>query len=481
MKPPGGLQSRSSIDEIFPMIPKELIEDMLSAALSRGGDFAEVYVQRSGSTSIPLEEKKIRSAEARVSLGVGIRVLSGEKTGYAYSDVLDAESLLEAARVAAYISEGPGVERAVKINAQLAPDYYRVEIDPMSREVSEKTALLKRASKTAYACDPHIKQADAYYNDIDKDIVIANSDGLWIADHQNMLRISVRCIAIKGNISRSGSYGGGGRIGMEYFDRVSPEEIAREAARVAIVQLDAVPAPAGCMPVVINNGWGGVLFHEAVGHGLEADFVRKGTSIYAGRVGEKVASELCTVVDDATLPNMRGTYNIDDEGTPGQRTTLIEKGILRGYMTDKLNAGLMGLPLTGNGRRESYHDVPYPRMSCFFMEAGESDPDEIMRSVDHGVYAKNFSGGQVDITNGNFVFSITEGYMIENGKVGQPIRGATLVGNGPDILTKITMVGGDLAQDPGIGTCGKNGQSVPTTVGMPTVKISEITVGGTGR
>lgn len=465
--------------QIFPLLPKDDIEKLLSAALSRGGDFAEVYIQRSRSTSIPLEERKIRSAETRISMGLGIRVISGEKTGYAYSDNLDMSALLDAARVAAHIAEGPGTERSIEITAQLAPDYYTIKLDPKDASVAAKIVLLKRANKAAYAYDPRIKQVDAAYSDFQEDVIVANSDGRWTSNRETMLRMNIRCLAVEGKVSRSGSYGGGGHIGMEYFDAVSPEEIARESARVAIVQLDAIPAPAGMMPCVIHNGWGGVLFHEAVGHGLEADFNRKKMSIYTDSIGQKVASELCTVVDDATVPNARGSYNIDDEGTPGQRTVLIEKGVLKGYMTDHLNGKLMGLPLTGNGRRQSYHDVPYPRMSCFFMEAGESDPDEIVKSVKRGVYAKNFSGGQVDIANGNFVFTITEGYLIEGGKVGRPIRGATLIGNGPDVLTKITMVGHDLKLDPGIGTCGKNGQSVPTTVGMPTVKISEITVGGT--
>lgn len=461
------------------LLPKEDIEKLLAAGLSLGGEFAEVYIQRSRSTSIPLEERKIRSAEVRAAKGVGIRVLSGEKTGYAYSDILEMDALLATARAAAHIAQGPGRERPIEITAQLAPDYYTIKVSPSDSAVSQKTAILKRANKAGYAYDSRIKQCDVYWSDEEKDIIIANSDGLWVADSQTMIRIWVRCLATQKRVSRSGSYGGGGRIGMEYFDRVSPEETAREAARIAVVQLDAVPAPAGMMPVVIKGGWGGVLFHESVGHGLEADFIRKNTSVFVGKVGEKVATDLCTIVDDATVPNSRGTNNIDDEGTPGRRKVLIEKGILRGFMTDRLNGGLLGLPLTGNGRRQSYHDYPIPRMTNFFMEAGDSDPEEIIGSVDHGVYAVNFSGGQVDITNGNFTFSLTEGYLIEKGKLSTPIRGATLIGNGPDALKKIVMVGRDLELDPGVGTCGKDGQGVPTTVGMPTVKISELTVGGT--
>ncbi|MHB0912309.1 MAG: TldD/PmbA family protein [Armatimonadota bacterium] len=463
--------------DIAHLLPKQSIEKLLAAALSRGGDFAEVYMERSFCTGIPLEERKIRSAETRISQGVGVRVIEGEKTGYAYSDSLDMESLLAAAQAAAYVAEG-GSGRSIEITAQLSPDYYAIEHSPGDAAVSEKTSLLKRANKAAYAYDHRISQVDAYYADSETDVIVANSDGLWIADHETMVRIAVRCLAREGRISRSGSYGGGGRVGMEFFLALTPEEMANEAARSALVQLEAETAPAGAMPVVIAGGWGGVLFHEAVGHGLEADFNRKKTSIYAGRIGERVASELCTVIDDATIPNQRGSYNMDDEGTPGERKVLIDRGILKGYLTDQLNARLMGLPLTGNGRRQGYQDVPYPRMSCFFMAAGEIEPDEIIKSVQRGVYAKNFSGGQVDIANGNFVFTLTEGYMIENGRIGRPIRGATLIGNGPDILTKIEMVGSDLELDPGIGSCGKAGQSVPSTVGMPTVKISEITVGG---
>ncbi|MGB9589163.1 MAG: TldD/PmbA family protein, partial [Armatimonadota bacterium] len=296
------------------LLPKDDIERLLSTALSMGGDFAEVYIQRSQSTSISLEERKVRSAEARIAQGVGIRVISGEKTGYAYSDNLEMEVLLDVARVAARIAEGPHQTCRISVTAQLAPDYYNVAVDPAESPVPEKTSLLKRANKAAYSYDPRIKQVDVYYADDERDVIIANSDGLWVADHQTMLRIMVRCLATHKGVSRSGSYGGGGRIGMEYFSRVSPEEIAREAARVAVVQLDSVPAPAGMMPVVIKGGWGGVLLHEAVGHGLEADFIRKGSSIFTGRVGEKVASELCTLVDDATIPNARGTANIDDEG-----------------------------------------------------------------------------------------------------------------------------------------------------------------------
>ncbi len=466
--------------DIQSLISREQVEKVLSEAMSRGGDFADVFVQRRNSRSIPLEERKIRSAEVRISQGVGIRVLSGEKTGYAYSDSLDPKSLMEAAKVAARIADGPDVDVPVRVASSAAPDYSPTLTPAQSRPVKEMTALVKRACKAAYDYDPHVKQVSVSWVDIDEDVIVANSDGLWIADHETLLRIYVQSMATKGAISQMGSFGGGGRMGIEFFDTLSPEDIAKESARMAVIQLDAVPAPAGMMPVVIKNGWGGVLFHESVGHGLEADFIRKQTSLFAGRMGEKVASDLCTVVDDATIPNCRGSYNIDDEGTPGQRKVLIEKGVLKGFLTDRLNGGLLGMPLTGNGRRQNYHDYPIPRMSNFFVAAGESDPEEIIKSVDYGVYAGYFSGGQVDITNGNFTFSVTEGYLIEKGKLTAPIRGATLIGNGPDVMQKIVMVGTDLELDKGIGTCGKDGQGVPTGVGMPTVKIAEMTVGGTG-
>jgi TldD protein len=452
---------------------------LLAEALSRGGDFAEVYGERAESTRIPLEENKIQGAETRRSLGVGIRVIHGEKQGYAYSDDLSPEKLLEAARVAAYIAEGGKPLPPHAVSRQTGPDFYPIRFAPSAADVRSKVQLVLRANAAAFDFDARVRQVQVGFVDSAKDVLVANSDGLYIADFQTMLRFQIVVMAVEGSESQMGFYGGGGRIGMEFFEGNSPECLAVEAARQALVQLGADEAPAGTMPVVIDNAWGGVWLHEAVGHGLEADFNRKKTSIYTDRVGQKVASELCTVVDDATLLNRRGSINIDDEGVVGQRKVLIEKGILKGYMQDRLNAHLMHQASTGSGRRESYQCIPMPRMTNTFLEPGEYTPDEIIASVSHGFYAKNFSGGQVDISNGNYVFNVTEGYLIENGKIGRPVKNATLIGNGPNDLAKVTKVGSNWALDPGIGNCGKDGQSVPVGVGMPMILVSEMTVGGT--
>jgi TldD protein len=462
-------------------IDESLAGRVLAEALSRGGDFAEIYGERSASTRIPLEENKIQSAEIRRSLGVGIRVVHGEKQGYAYSDDLSPQKLLEAARVAACIAEGgKAVPPAAIARREPGVDFYPVRVAASDTNVRDKVQLVLRANTAAYEYDERVRQVQVGYVENDKYILVANSDGLYITDYQPMVRLQVVVMAVDENgEAQMGFYGGGARIGMEFFEANSPECLAVEAARQACIQLGADEAPAGAMPVVIDNAWGGVWLHEAVGHGLEADFNRKKTSIYTDRIGQQVASALCTVVDDSTVPHKRGSINIDDEGTVGQRKVLIEKGILRGYMHDRLNAQLMHAVSTGSGRRESYKHIPMPRMTNTFLEPGEHTPDEIIRSVAHGFYAKNFSGGQVDITNGNYVFNVTEGYLIENGKIGRPVKNATLIGNGPKDLEKVTMVGNNWALDPGIGMCGKDGQSVPVGVGMPMILIREMTVGGT--
>jgi TldD protein len=345
---------------------------------------------------------------------------------------------------------------------------------------SERVDLLNRIDVEARRFDPRIKNVMASFNTEFKRIIVATSEGLLVGDVQPLSRLQVTCIAEEAGNRQVGTFGGGGRVGFSFFheqDRYA--YYAREAARQAVLNLHAMDAPAGIMPVVLAGGWPGILLHEAIGHGLEADFNRRKTSAFTNLLGKRVASEVCTIVDDGTLPFRRGSLNMDDEGTPTSRTVLIERGILRGYMTDRLNARLMGIPLTGNGRRESFQAVPLPRMTNTFMLAGESDPDEIIRSVKRGLYAVSFGGGQVDITNGKFVFSASEAYLIEDGKVTKPVKGATLIGSGPDILTRVSMVGHDLKLDEGIGTCGKDGQSVPVGVGLPTIRIDEITVGGT--
>lgn len=463
-------------------LPQTILEKLLGIALSRGGNFAEIYIEHTVLNTIALEEDKIKEDSSGVIQGVGIRVISGEKTGYAYSDDFSYENLEKAAKTAALIADSPkrdiGPVSVSKIEHE-GPSYYLVKIPPDAVEVKKKSDLLWRANTAAKAYDPRIIQVMASFVDMTKDLIIVNSDGLWAEDKQTICRLNVTALAEDKGIRQRGYYGGGGLVGFDFYTTFTPEIIAQEAARQAIVQLTAAEAPAGIQTVVLNHGWSGVLLHEAVGHGLEGDFIRKKTSFYTGKIGQKVASELCTVVDDATLAGKRGSIHIDDEGTPGQRKVLIEKGILKDYMYDRLNAGLMKYPSTGNGRRESFRHIPMPRMTNTFMLAGEDDPEDIIRSVQKGFYAKTLGGGQVDITSGNFVFQVSEGYLIEGGRITRPVRGATLIGNGPDILTRVTMVGNDLEFDTGIGTCGKNGQSKPVGVGLPTVKISEMTVGGT--
>ncbi len=469
----------NSVSNLAQRLDEKLADRLLAQALSRGGDFAEVYGERTESNRIPLEENKIQGAETRLSMGVGVRVIHGEKQGYAYSDDLSVEKLLEAARVAAYIAEGGRTAAPVSVTRRTGPDYYPIRRAPSEADIHEKVQYLKRANEAAFDFDPRVRQVQIGYIDNRKEILVCNSDGLFISDLQTMLRFQVIVLAVEGGEAQTGMHGGGGRIGLEWFEANSPECIAAEAARQACVQLGAADAPAGAMPVVIDNGWGGVWLHEAVGHGLEADFNRKKTSIYSDRIGEKVASERCTVVDDATVPNQRGSLNIDDEGAIGERKVLIEKGVLKGYMCDRLNGALMGSRSTGSGRRQDYQCIPMPRMTNTFLDPGEYTPDEIIASVASGLYAKSFSGGQVDISNGNYVFNVTEGYLIEDGKIGRPVKNATLIGNGPSDLAKVSMVGSDWAIDPGMGMCGKDGQSVPVGVGMPTILVSEITVGGT--
>lgn len=471
-----GTSHANSLDQF---LDESLADRILAEALSRGGDFAEIYGERSESTRIPLQENKIQSAETRLSLGVGVRVIHGEKQGYAYSDDLSPEKLLEAARVAAHIAEGGKPVKPVAVSRSTGPDFSPVRRAPSEAAVREKVQLVRRANQEAFEYDPRVRQVQVGYIDNRKEILVCNSEGLLISDLQTMLRFQVIVLAVENGESQMGMHGGGGRVGIEWFDANTPECVAAEAARQACIQLGAADAPAGTMPVVIDNGWGGVWLHEAVGHGLEADFNRKKTSIYSDRIGEKVASELCTVVDDATVPNRRGTINIDDEGAAGERKVLIEKGVLKAYMSDRLNGSLMGMRTTGSGRRQDYQCIPMPRMTNTFLDPGEHTPEEIIASVSNGLYAKSFSGGQVDISNGNYVFNVTEGYLIENGKVGRPVKNATLIGNGPNDLAKVTMVGSNWAIDPGVGNCGKDGQSVPVGVGMPMILISEMTVGGT--
>jgi TldD protein len=456
------------------------LENLLNISMSKGGDYADLYLEYTVVNSLNLEEQIIKSANRSVRQGVGVRVISGERTGYAFCDEIAVDAIGKAALTAAHIAKSQGASGPVNVSAgRLAHDLYPVARSISDEPLERKIELITRIDRTSRAYDRRVREVQTSLADEYKVVLIATSEGLLIGDVQPLARIRVMCIADDDGNLQSGVSGGGGRIGFDFFNDRLIEHYANEAARQAIVQLEAEDAPAGVMEVVLGPGWPGILLHEAIGHGLEADFNRKGTSAFAGLVGQKVASELCTVIDEGTIPDRRGSLNIDDEGNPTSQTVLIEKGILRGFLQDKLSARLTGARLTGNGRRESYRHMPMPRMTNTYMLDGESAPDEIIGSVKRGLYAVQFGGGQVDITNGKFVFSASEAYLIEDGKVTAPVKGATLIGNGPNALTKVVAVGNDLALDEGVGTCGKDGQSVPVGVGLPTIKISEMTVGGT--
>ncbi len=465
-------------------IDAALVERCLATGLSAGGDFAELYFESVTSSSIGIDEGIVKSASQGHSTGCGVRVLSGERTGYSYTDSLEEDRLLHAAKTAALIASGPATVRVQGFIETEVHDLYPVTA--LDAEITAKLALVQRADRAARSYDPRITQVRAGFNDEVRHIFVAASDGTWASDTQPLSRFSVSVIAKdpsadggKGATAR-GSGGGGGRVTLDYYTTVrTPEHFAEEAARQAILQLNATAAPAGEMEVVLGPGWPGVLIHEAVGHGLEADFNRKKQSAFAGLMGQRVATDKVTVVDNGTIANRRGSLNVDDEGVATQNTVLIDKGILCRYMSDKLSAKVMGLPSTGSGRRESYASIPMPRMTNTYMLAGEDEPADILRSVKRGLYAVNFSGGSVDITNGKFVFAASEAYLIEDGKVTAPVKGAMLIGNGPEALQYVSMVGHDLLLDEGIGTCGKRGQGVPVGVGMPTVKLDKVTVGGT--
>ena len=463
-------------------LSERLLERCLGEALSAGGEYADLYFESVTSSSLGMDEGIVKTASQGISVGCGVRVIAGERTGFAYTDDLSSERLLKAARTAALIASGPQTERVQGFTQTETPQLYPVAGVTADAEVAAKLKLIERADKAARAFDPRVVQVRASLNDELRRILVAGSDGTFASDTQPLARLNVFVIAKGEHSTARGTSGGGGRVTLDFFtgDK-SPEHFAREAARTAILQLGAIAAPAGDMEVVLGPGWPGVLLHEAVGHGLEADFNRKKTSAFSGLIGQPVASSKVTVVDNGTMPGRRGSLNVDDEGNRTQETVLIENGILRGYLSDKLSSRLMNMPNTGSGRRESYQAIPMPRMTNTYMLAGEDQPEDIIRSVKRGLYAVNFGGGQVDITNGKFVFSASEAYLIEDGKVTAPVKGATLVGNGPEALKYVSMVGNDLALDEGIGTCGKAGQSVPVGVGMPTIKLDRMTVGGTGR
>ncbi len=456
------------------------INNTLGKIMTPGIDYADLYFQYSRHESWALDEGTVKSGSFGIDQGVGVRAVAGEKTGFAYSDEITGNALLDAASAARSIAANSGDQGAVAVrnDRKIAPLYSSA--NPMeSLKDEDKVALLRQIEQVARKADSRVVQVMVSLAAAHDTIMIARSDGLLAGDIRPLVRMNVSVIAEDNGRREQGSSGGGGRYTMEYFvEQNRAEEYAHEAVRQALVNLEAQDAPAGEMTVVLGPGWPGILLHEAIGHGLEGDFNRKGTSAFSGQIGQKVASSQCTVVDDGTIANRRGSLTIDDEGEAAKNTVLIENGILKGYMQDQTNARLMGMEPTGNGRRESYGHLPMPRMTNTYMLAGEHDPQEIISSVDNGLYAVNFGGGQVDITSGKFVFSASEAYVVKNGKITHPVKGATLIGNGPDVLTRVSMVGNDLELDTGVGVCGKEGQSVPVGVGQPTMRIDGLTVGG---
>ncbi len=462
-------------------VTPSVMDDLLGSALRGRVDDADIYLEYRVNEELVIEEGTVKKASRHVSQGAGVRAQAGTRTGYAHTDDISLGNLQEAARQAHAIADRSGASAVAALQPTRTPhDLYTLDEPPIVTELSRKLDLLRRVDAAARAEDPRIRQVIASVASEEIVMLIATAAGWVVGDVRPLTRLNVTAIAEDGGKREIGSYGGGGRVKFDFFlseDRW--RRFATEAARQAVLKLGAVDAPAGTTTVVLGPGWPGILLHEAIGHGLEGDFNRKGVSAFAGRLGEKVASELVTVVDDGTIPNRRGSLNVDDEGTPTGRTVLIENGILRGYMQDRLNARLTGMAPTGNGRRESYAHPPLPRMTNTFMLAGHDDPQDIIRSVKSGLYAVAFGGGQVDITNGKFVFSASEAYLIEDGRVTAPVKGATLIGNGPDALRRVSRVGHDLAMDEGVGTCGKDGQSVPVGVGLPTIRIDGMTVGGT--
>jgi len=478
--PPTAERALAFFQERFDLNDRSLAT-ALDTALERNVDYADLYFEYTTTDSVSLEEGIVKSGDRHLEQGVGVRAVRGERQGYAHSDDLSLDSAKIAAGTARAIADEPRAHAPVAITTG-APshDLYSVQTAPTDVPVATKVDWLGEIDTYARAKDSRITQVMASIVSQHKHVLIAASDGTRVADVRPLVRVNVQVLASNGTRREVGYQGAGGRYELDTLrDPDRWHALVDEAIRTALLNLEAEPCPAGSMDVVLGPGWPGILLHEAIGHGLEGDFNRKKTSAFSGKLGERVAADGVTVVDDGTLPGRRGSLNVDDEGTPTQRNTLIENGILVGYMQDRLNAGLMGTAPTGNGRRESYAHVPLPRMTNTFMLAGQDDPEEILKSVDNGLYAVSFGGGQVDITSGKFVFSASEAYRIENGQIGAPVRGATLIGNGPDVLTRVTRIGHDLALDEGVGTCGKDGQGVPVGVGLPTIRVDALTVGGT--
>ncbi len=472
------INPRPSLNPLLSFSDKDL-KHILELALSRGGDFAEIYLEYLRTTEIVLGEDKLKVLSYGIVQGTGIRVNSGEKTGYAYSDDFDLANLKKAAQTASFIADSGKEIRPFNIGSQKMKPHFQLKSPAPLMGDEKKIDILKGANQAARDYDPRIRQVKVEYYDEEKRIMIINSQGLRVGDVQYIVRLAVSPLAIQGTRKFDGYATSGGRVEADYFAENLPESTAKEAARQATVMLNAEETPAGLNPVVVGPGWGGVLAHEAFGHSLEGDGIRKKTSLMSDKLRQKVASPVVTMVDDATIPSGRGSFNIDDEGTPGQRKTLVEKGVLQGFLYDKLNAKLMGTRSTGNGRRESYRCYPIPRMSNTFIDKGETDPDDIIKSVKRGVFAKKLGGGSVDTSTGNFNFLVREGYLIEQGEITRPVKGGVLIGNGPEAMKRIELVGDDLLVDSTTGTCGKDSQSVYAGLGQPTVKFREITVGGT--
>lgn len=457
------------------------IKKVLAASLAKGADFADVFFEYRISSNLAFEEDTVKNARRGIVQGVGIRAVKDDQIGFAFSEELTLEKMLEAANAAAAIAaDNTAKARILPVSALKPKNLYKINELATTADLNKKLEFIKEANEAAKKYDSRIVRVNIGFNDEVKHVVYANSDGIYWEDSQPLFMFQTVCIAEEKGRRETGYTGGGGRIGMEYFDQKrKASDIAKDAARLAVLNLSAVEIEAGMQTVVLGNSESAVLLHEAVGHGLEADFNYKKLSNYSGRVGEKVASEQCTVVDEGLFENMRGTINVDDEGNAPQSTVLIEDGILRGYMNDRISAKKLGVKSSGNGRRQAYNYPPMPRMTNTYLRNGKYSEDEILKSVKKGIYAKGFTGGNVDITKGDFTFSCSEAYLIEDGKITAPVKGATLVGNGPDVMTKVSMVGNDLKFTDGGWTCGKNGQMVPVGMGTPTVKVSEITVGGT--
>jgi len=464
------------------MLDDDVLAKLLSRALRNGGEYADVFCERRNGLSYRLQDGHIHESGLSLTQGVGIRVIVGESAGYGYSDDLSLESLMRAADAASLIARNAPHRTHASIAiapAKVAPLYDQHRTDHAASH--QYAGLLSRADVAARAFDPRVGSVNAHITDEIQEVWIASSDGRVVHDRRPLVTLGVQAVSADGGERGSGYAADGGRTSINYFDEHDPEAIAREAARIAIVNVEAIPAPAGEMEMVVGAGAGGVLLHEAVGHGLESDFNRRGVSLYSGRVGERVANELVTILDDGDIPGERGSLSVDDEGVAGAHKVLVEGGVLRGYMQDRLNARLMRVAPTGSGRRQSFRSMPQPRMCNTYMPNGESTFEEIVASTKRGIYAKGFGGGQVEISKGDFVFMVAEGYLIENGRITAPIKNATIVGNGPEAMTKVTAVGNDSRLANRHYTCGKGGQNVPVGVGMPTVKISAITVGGTGE